>query len=254
MAAGNVEIELDGILEPSMVVELSSGVEGLLDELMVDRGDHVKKKQKVAMLESSVEHANLESAKAVANNLASIEAKKEKLRFLNLEMKRIDDLYGKMAVSKREKDQIESDRNLAQWELREQLERQTLAKLSLHQAQAIYNRRIIRSPIEGVVVQHYLSPGEYVEHQAILKLAVIDPLYIEAIAPIHYLGMLKPGMRATIIPEKPIEKDFTGKILIVDSIVDAASGTFGVRIELPNPSGEIPAGLKCKVIINQGVH
>lgn len=251
MAAGDAEIELDGILEPSMVVELSSGVEGLLGELMVDRGDHVKKKQKVAMLESSVEYANLESAKAIANNLASIEAKKEKLRFLDLETKRIEDLYGKMAVSKREKDQIESDRNLAQWEVREQLERQTLAKLSLKQAQAIYNRRIIRSPVEGVVVQRYLAPGEYVEHQAILKLAVIDPLYIEAIAPINYLGMLRPGMNATIIPEKPMEKVLVGKIIIVDRIVDAASGTFGIRIKLPNPNGDIPPGLKCKVIINQ---
>ncbi|MEO7940445.1 MAG: hypothetical protein ABIR55_17585 [Burkholderiaceae bacterium] len=34
---------------------------------------------------------------------------------------------------------------------------------------------------------------------------------------------------------------------IVDKVVDSASGTFGVRLELPNPSGSITAGVKCKV-------
>ncbi len=34
---------------------------------------------------------------------------------------------------------------------------------------------------------------------------------------------------------------------VVDKVVDAASGTFGVRLELPNPDTSLPAGLKCRV-------
>jgi hypothetical protein len=30
-------------------------------------------------------------------------------------------------------------------------------------------------------------------------------------------------------------------------VVDAASGTFGVRLVMPNPGGKIPAGVKCRV-------
>jgi len=29
--------------------------------------------------------------------------------------------------------------------------------------------------------------------------------------------------------------------------MDSASGSFGVRLELPNPNGDIPAGVCCKV-------
>jgi multidrug efflux pump subunit AcrA (membrane-fusion protein) len=36
-------------------------------------------------------------------------------------------------------------------------------------------------------------------------------------------------------------------VIVVDPVVDAASGTFGVRLELPNPEHAIPAGLKCRV-------
>jgi hypothetical protein len=34
---------------------------------------------------------------------------------------------------------------------------------------------------------------------------------------------------------------------VVDRVFDASSGTFGVRLELPNPNGAIPAGVRCKV-------
>jgi hypothetical protein len=36
-------------------------------------------------------------------------------------------------------------------------------------------------------------------------------------------------------------------VVIADRVVDAASGTFGIRVELPNPKLVLPAGLKCKV-------
>jgi membrane fusion protein, multidrug efflux system len=34
---------------------------------------------------------------------------------------------------------------------------------------------------------------------------------------------------------------------VVDKLIDAASGTFGVRLQLPNPNHKIPAGIKCSV-------
>lgn len=39
----------------------------------------------------------------------------------------------------------------------------------------------------------------------------------------------------------------TGRVTVVDRVVDAASGTFGVRLALPNADYRLPAGLKCKV-------
>ena len=36
-------------------------------------------------------------------------------------------------------------------------------------------------------------------------------------------------------------------MIVVDKVVDAASGTFGIRLEVPNPGNRIPSGLKCRV-------
>ena len=77
--------------------------------------------------------------------------------------------------------------------------------------------------------------------------ARINPLNVEVIVPVQHIGSIKKGMRAKVRPEKPVGGVYTGKVVIVDSIIDAASGTFGVRVELPNPSLKLPAGLKCHV-------
>ena len=54
-------------------------------------------------------------------------------------------------------------------------------------------------------------------------------------------------MGAEVKPETPVGGSYRGRVIIVDEVVDAASGTFGVRIELPNSDHRLPAGLTCTV-------
>jgi len=49
------------------------------------------------------------------------------------------------------------------------------------------------------------------------------------------------------LSEAPIGGLYKANVTVVDQIIDAASGTFGVRLTLPNPKNTIPVGLKCKV-------
>ena len=88
------------------------------------------------------------------------------------------------------------------------------------------------------------------EDKPILKIARIHPLHVEVIASIEMLGTVKVGDRAQIQPEKPLDGSFPAKVTIVDRVVDAASGTFGIRLELPNPDYRLPAGLKCRVVFS----
>ena len=54
-------------------------------------------------------------------------------------------------------------------------------------------------------------------------------------------------MRAAVVPEFPGDTVHVASVSIVDRVIDAASGTFGVRLKLPNPDHEIPGGLHCQV-------
>jgi multidrug efflux pump subunit AcrA (membrane-fusion protein) len=106
---------------------------------------------------------------------------------------------------------------------------------------------LIKSPISGVVVERYVSPGEYVNNQPLLRVAQIDPLRVETIVPAQMFSRIFPGMPATIVPELPQYGEQTATVTIVDKVIDAASSTFGVRLELPNAEQQMPSGLRCLV-------
>ena len=119
--------------------------------------------------------------------------------------------------------------------------------MELKKAQAILDRCSIKSPISGVVVERYVSPGEYVDNQPLLRVAKIDPLRVGVIVPAQMFGRVIPGMTATIVPEIREYGELTATVTIVDKVIDAASNTFGVRLELPNVEQQVPSGLKCLV-------
>jgi len=74
----------------------------------------------------------------------------------------------------------------------------------------------------------------------------IDPLNVELILPVSAFGKIQVGERAQVTLEAPVGGTYTARVEVVDRNVDAASGTFGVRLQLPNPEGKIPAGVKCR--------
>lgn len=62
-----------------------------------------------------------------------------------------------------------------------------------------------------------------------------------------HLDSIYAGMQATVYPQQPVGGEHQAEVITVDPVVDAASGTFGVRLALPNPDDRLPAGLRCTV-------
>ena len=239
--------EFNGLIEPRMVVKLGSPIPGVLDRVMVDRGQMVREGQVVASLRSAVEKSAMDLARERAKMEAAIKSKEQELAFAERNCKRLKPLYENKALPFKEWDDAETKRNLAQLQLAEALENKRLAELEYKRNEEVVNRMSIRCPVNGVVVDRFLAPGEFVEDRPIIEVAQIDPLYVEVVLPVQMLGAVTVGMNGRIKPERPVEGAYTAKVIVVDRVVDAASSTFRVRLELPNPDYRVPAGLKCKV-------
>jgi len=245
-------LEFDGLIEPKLSANVGSNTPGILESVSVDRGDMVKEGQVVATLQAGVEKSTMELAKARAELDATIKAKRAEMEFAERSKQRKKELYEKKTLSFQEWDEAETRRMLAELALNEALEAKRLAELEYKRSVEVVKRMSIRSPVNGVVVERYLHQGEYIEDKPVMKLAQIDPLHVEVIMPVSVLGSVKVGMQAQIKPEAPVGGVYRAKVTIVDKVVDAASGTFGVRLELPNPDYRLPPGLKCKVLfLNQ---
>ena len=180
----------------------------------------MKKGQVVAKLRAGVEKADVELAEA-------------QVAFSKRKLDRNEELFAESHISANERDEIATDLKKGE--------------ALLEEARAKLEMRNIRSTVDGVVVKRELAAGDYVGEKPIVTIAQIDPLNVEVVVPVKRYGAIKRGEFAEVRPEAPVGGSYTGKVVIVDRVVDAASGTFGIRVELPNPNLIIPAGLKCRV-------
>lgn len=239
--------QLDCVVEPHMVIDLSTQIDSIVETIYVERGDIVEKDQILVTLDSGVERAAVESARARADANSDIRAGQVNVAFAERREERVQSLLEDDAVSTDQFDEVETETRLARLQLDQAEEATRLARLELHRAEETLKRHTIRSPIDGVVVQRYLSPGESVRFQPMLRLAQIDPLRVEVIVPVSAFGKISVGQRAIVQPEEPMVGNYEAKVTIVDLVADAASGTFRVALDLPNPDYSLPSGLKCMV-------
>ncbi|MES9926147.1 MAG: efflux RND transporter periplasmic adaptor subunit [Candidatus Thiodiazotropha endolucinida] len=238
---------LDGVIEPFMTVELSSRIDGILEAVSVDVGDSIEQNQVIAKLESEVEQAALEYARARASINSDVRLQEVSLAYGRRQLNRVKELHEKNLSSFQDFDKVETETRLTRYKLAQAKENKFLAELDLKQAEALYNRHTIRSPVGGIVVERYLNPGESVEERPIVKIAQINPLRVEVVAPVSMLGKVKTGQLAMVRPELPVGGNHRAVVKIVDPILDAASGTFRIRLEIPNDDYRLTSGLRCQV-------
>lgn len=244
-AGANNVPTFDCVIQPTEVVELSSSVPGIIESIAVDRSDAVEEGQVVAKLQSDVEQAQVDLSKQRAGFDAEIESKRANVGFKKRSQQRTQKLYNKKAVPFHVLDEAKTEAIQAATDLRSAEQTKRMAELELARAEATLALRTVRSPISGVVMERLKSPGEFIEDKPILRIAQLDPLRVEVIVPVGRFGTISTGMRAEVTPELARKRKYIAQVTIVDKVIDAASGTFGVRLELPNPGNYIPGGLRC---------
>ncbi len=240
-------VEYEGLIEAYEMVDVGTPVEGVVDRVNVKRSALVKKGETLVHLESSVENAVVQRSQAMVKIEGEIKVQKEQLAYAQRKNTRVEELFASEAISAEKKDEAATEVSLARAHLQKATENRMLARLDLQRAKAMLAQRTIKSPVAGVVVERFVSPGEFVDTQPLLRVAQLDPLRVEVVLPVAMFRDITPGMKAEIRPETQEEGDYIATVAIVDRVIDPASGTFGVRLELPNPEYRLPGGLKCMV-------
>jgi RND family efflux transporter MFP subunit len=237
----------DCVIYPSVVAELGSSVAGVLGSVNVERSQLVKRGELVAQLESKAEKAALELVQARVDSTLEIDFRYANASLVERQFKRMSEPSTKDIFSREELDARKTDANMSQIQLAQAEENKRFLKLELEQANELLERRSILSPINGVVTDQLKFVGEFVDGEAVVRVAQLDPLHVETIIPAKFIGEVASGMQATIRSFTDSNAHYNAQVDLVDRVVDVASGTFGVRLILANPDYAITAGLRCSV-------
>lgn len=241
----NTQKVYDCVIVPSNVSELGSQVRGIISSIAVDRNDVVKAGDTIAQLDDKVEQAMVALASQKASLKSELKLTKARLAHAKREMARAQKAYRNKALSVHDYDMTKVQVELEQINLMQAKEKLLIAQKELDHAKAKQENKIIRAPFSGVVTERLKAVGEYINDEPVVRLAQLDPLYAEVIVPVAQRGQIKVGMQAKVCEDVDGQEGWYATVSQVDQVMDARSGTFGVRLTLSNPDYSIPAGIRC---------
>jgi membrane fusion protein, heavy metal efflux system len=238
---------LDCMIQPHQIVQIGSAAAGVIEHILVDRGDLVARGQTIVQLQAGVERAALAVARERALQQGEMTVAAGSADLAQRELKRAQELHEQNFVSQTYLDKQRAEAQVAGGRTDQATERKKLSQREVELAAAQLAQRNITAPISGVVVERFMSPGEFVDQKPILRIAAIDPLRVDVLVPAAVFGQVEIGMKGAVMPELLQKREHIAVVKTVDRVIDAATNTFRVRLELPNPGGTLPAGLRCKV-------
>ena len=240
--------KFDCVLEPAQLVRVGSSAVGILDVVMVKRGDSVEPGQVLARLKSAVESAVVEIHRAQSGSTTRIEAQEARVEFVRKRLERGTVLWEKKMMSSDAYDELVAELALAGHDLAREMLGHRIAQLDYARSRIVLEELTIRSPSSGVVIEGTLSAGEFIHQDGhVVTIATLDPLHVEVFLPVTMFPEIEVGMIGVVEPAAPVTGGYVATVTVVDRVFDAASSSFGVRLSLPNGDGALPAGHRCKV-------
>lgn len=245
-ALASAEEYHDCVIEPFMVVEIGAAVEGVVATFEAERGKLMKKGDVIARLDSRVEQESMRISEAQAASQVGINIAEARLELAEKQAERQRELVKRKAGTVADLEIAEAELKTAVMELERAREAHMMDGLERDRMREIVERRVIRAPMDGVLLRRLIGPGEFAHSQAqIAQMAAVDPLFVDVFLPTEVYNDVKVGQMATVYPAAPIGGVYQAEISSIDQVFDAASDTFGVRLVLENPEGKLPGGVDC---------
>jgi RND family efflux transporter MFP subunit len=236
------------LIGPNKVYKLSISTQGTLALVAVDRSDKVVKGQIVAQLESGVEQSQVEAARLRASTDVIIRLKSAVHSAATAKLERLNKLRVASITSQQTVEDAESAVALAQSEVEQAELDRKLAGFEVQRLEATLERRTLRAPADGVVTAVDLHPGEFADPATpVATITEIDPLKVAVYLPADAYSLVSVGARARVTPKETSSNAREAVVATKDPQIDASSGLFLIQLKMPNPDGDIPAGVRCSI-------
>ncbi|MCS6989456.1 MAG: efflux RND transporter periplasmic adaptor subunit [Chloroherpetonaceae bacterium] len=241
-----VQVTATGQIQPIYKVDIKSKASGEVLSLKLNEGDFVKKGSIIALIEKTDALAAYNQAKA------DLEVAKATLKQAETNNARSRKLYEQRLISEQEMDAS----NLELEQRKAQLIR---AQATFDQAQIRLNDCVVRSPIDGIVLDKPVDEGQVIMGglntvsggTTIATIADMSRVYVHANIDEVDVGKIKIGQEAEIVADAYPDEKFVGKVLRIDPLAKVEQNVtrFPVVIEAPNPNFRLLAGMNATVTV-----
>ncbi len=251
------EVQSTGVVEPVTQVDIGAQVSGRIVTVAVDFNDQVKQGQLLAEIdpelfgaEVSQSHAQLHAAQAA---ITSAEARRDAIE---VRVERLKRLVADQVASVAELENATGELQVAQAEVGTAKAQIAQIQARLSSARTTLDYTKIYSPIDGVVINRQVEPGQTVAssfNTPVLFVIAQDLTKMRVVAEIDEadVGKVEEGMRAQITVDAFPEDEFEGLVTQIRLAPNNVDGvvTYAAVISVSNPDGKLRPGMTATATI-----
>lgn len=242
-------IAVVGNLEGQASVEVSSKVNGRLEEVAVRIGDRVAKGGLLARVEAREIQEQVRQAEAsfdVAR--ATVRQREADLKFAQTNLDRSKSLFDRQLLPRQTMDDADARHQSAQAQLDLARAQFAQAQARLDELKVTLQATEIRSPVNGFVGKRLLDPGAFVSpNTPVVSVVEIDRVRLVANIVEKDLRRVRVGSSADVEVDAFPGETFRGQVARVAPVLDPATRTAQMEVEVPNGDFRLKPGMYSRV-------
>ena len=250
------ELIVVGNLIGDATVEVVPRAAGRLEEIYVRLGDRVSRGQKIAKIEDSELREQVKQAEAAFQVArATIRQREADLKFAETNVERSRNLFDRQLLPKQSLEDAEARFQAGDAQLDLARAQFTQAQSRLEELRITLANTLIVSPVNGFVARRAVDPGAFVSQNAPLA-DVVDISRVRMVANV----VEKDLRRVTVGESARVEVDaypgetFKGRIARVAPVLDPATRTAQIEVEIPNETFRLKPGMYARVTLTVEHH
>lgn len=224
-------VRLSGTLQPLNQGLVRAEVAAVVKEIAVRRGERVKKGQVLARLDTA------DLAARLAEKQSNLDSARSSLNLANINRDKAATLTKRGVMSQTALDEAENTWRTARANVAALEQQVVMARKALGDA-------AINAPIDGLIGDRFVNPGERVAIDArLFMIADLDVMEVEALVPARDVPQLKPGQPVELAVEGFDNRIFRGHIERINPTAQSGSRSIPVYVLLPNPELLLRGGM-----------
>lgn len=253
-----------GYLEPYRNIDMDVAEVGVIGEIFVKEGDRVEEGQALLSLNNRVLEAQLEIARIQSESTAAVTVAQADLDVAEERYGKLSQLRSSGTAHSSEVARALAEKKKAEGQVSIANEEKKIAGFRVEEIQAQIERRVLRSPIRGIVLEinrdvaeSAAASGGGSSAKPLVRVAEIDRLKLVVHVPAARADDLQQG---NVVPVRVLQQsslsldrensaiDTRGTIEFVSPAIDPSSETIRTRLVLENKNGALRSGSHALVL------
>jgi RND family efflux transporter MFP subunit len=222
---------------------------GRLEDVYVKLGDAVTRGQRLARIEDREIREQVKQAEAAFEVArATIRQREADLKFAETNLNRSRELFGRQLLPRQTLDDADARHQAAVAQLELSRAQLTQSQARLDELRINLANTTIVSPVNGFVASRSADPGAYVSQNAPIA-NVVDISTVRLVANVVEKDMrrVSAGDIAKVEVDAFPGETFNGRIARVAPVLDPATRTAQIEVEIPNPANRLKPGMYARV-------